>query len=96
MTRLGSPIVVASVVCLHAGWANAQIGPGTSGNPGSPGAALLTDAPSAPVLPETVHRDEHGRATVRAVRLTEPIRLDGRLDEAVYQSVNPIGDFIQT
>ena len=30
-----------------------------------------------------VTRDEQGRATVRAVRVTEPLRIDGRLDEAV-------------
>ena len=34
--------------------------------------------------------------TVRAVRLRAPLRLDGRLDEAVYSSVPPMSDFIQT
>ena len=36
------------------------------------------------------------RATVRAIRRTEPIRLDGRLDEAVYQTVLPLTGFLQT
>jgi hypothetical protein len=51
--------------------------------------------PPAPVAPATVSRDERGRATVRAVRLTGPLRLDGRLDEAIYASVPPIDGFIQ-
>jgi hypothetical protein len=51
--------------------------------------------PPPPVAPATVSRDERGRATVRAVRLAEPLRLDGRLDEAVYTSVPPIDGFIQ-
>ena len=33
--------------------------------------------------------------TIRAVRLTVSIRLDGMLDEAIYTSVPPISDFIQ-
>jgi hypothetical protein len=49
----------------------------------------------APVAPATVSRDESGRATVRAVRLTEPLRLDGRLDEAVYATVPAIDGFVQ-
>ena len=40
-------------------------------------------------------RDESGRTTVRAVRLTGELRLDGRLDEAVYESVPPMTDFVQ-
>ena len=33
--------------------------------------------------------------TVRAVRLTADLKLDGRLDERVYQEVPSIGDFVQ-
>ncbi|HEY5617924.1 MAG TPA: DUF5916 domain-containing protein [Vicinamibacterales bacterium] len=53
------------------------------------------DGPMPPVAPATISRDESGRATIRAVRLTAPLRLDGALDEAVYASVPPISDFIQ-
>ena len=48
-----------------------------------------------PIAPEVVARDDQGRTTVRATRLTQEIRLDGRLDEAVYQTVPPISGFIQ-
>ncbi len=53
------------------------------------------DGPPPPVPPEVMTRDASGRVTVRAVRLTTPIRLDGRLDEEVYGLVPPITDFIQ-
>jgi hypothetical protein len=47
------------------------------------------------VAPATVSRDDNGRATVRAVRLTESLRLDGRLDEAIYATVPAIDGFVQ-
>ena len=40
------------------------------------------DGPPPPVPPAMITRDEDGRATIRAVRLTSPLRLDGRLDES--------------
>ena len=46
--------------------------------------------PPPPVPPEVVSRDELGRATVRAVRIDQPLDVDGRLDEAVYSTVKPI------
>jgi hypothetical protein len=36
-----------------------------------------------------------GAVTLRAVPLNEPLRIDGRLDEALYADVRPISDFIQ-
>ena len=40
-------------------------------------------------------RDAEGRVTVRAVRISEPPRIDGVLDEELYGSLPPITDFIQ-
>ena len=40
-------------------------------------------------------RDAEGRTTVRVVRLSAPLRVDGNLDEELYQTVKPISDFIQ-
>ena len=48
-----------------------------------------------PIAPETVTHDERGRATVRAVRLTASLRVDGRLDEDVYSTIPPIDGFLQ-
>jgi hypothetical protein len=53
------------------------------------------DGPAPPIAPAIISRDANGRATVRAVRLSSPLRLDGRLDEAIYASVAPISDFTQ-
>ncbi len=57
--------------------------------------ASLIDGPPAPVAPEVMTRDEDGRTTVRAIPLAEGIRLDGVLDEPVYETVPPITGFIQ-
>ncbi len=48
-----------------------------------------------PLPRATAFRDHAGSLTVRAVRIAEPIRLDGRLDESMYATIPPIGDFIQ-
>ena len=45
--------------------------------------------------PAVISRDEQGHVTVRAVRLTEPISLDGRLDERIYHDTEAIADFVQ-
>ena len=55
----------------------------------------VPDGPPPPVAPATVTRDDEGNATMRAVRLDRPLLLDGRLDEAIYQAVPPVGGFIQ-
>jgi hypothetical protein len=57
--------------------------------------ALVADAPPPPRPPATISRDDAGHVTVRAVRLTQPIRLDGILDEAHYRDVPPMSDFVQ-
>jgi hypothetical protein len=54
-----------------------------------------TSGPVEPVAPDNVSHDARGRATARAMRITQPLRLDGRLDEEVYRTVRPIGGFRQ-
>ena len=56
---------------------------------------MRNDAPPAPVAPASVSRDAQGQATVRAIRLDEPLRVDGRLDEAVYAQNESVSGFIQ-
>ncbi len=53
------------------------------------------DGSPPPEWPQSITRDDRGRATVRAIRLDEPLSLDGRLDEAVYSDYAPFGDFVQ-
>ena len=62
--------------------------------PARPGPAAPS-GPPAPTLPATISRDDQGRATVRAVRVTTPMKIDGKLDEAIYASVQPVAGFIQ-
>lgn len=56
---------------------------------------VVIDGSPAPVPPETITRDAHGRATVRAIKLTEPLRLDGKLDDEVYLTTKPFGGLLQ-
>ena len=62
------------------------------------GVASLAGAqqPPDPVPPAVISRNEARQATVRAIKLSEPLRIDGRLDESVYSSTPAITDFIQT
>ena len=55
----------------------------------------LIDGPPAPIAPAVINRDDLGNATVRAIRVTAPIEVDGRLDEALYRDELPISGFIQ-
>ena len=51
--------------------------------------------PPPPVPPAVVSRDGNGRVTMRAVRIDEPIVIDGRLDERAYSAVPAVSDFVQ-
>ncbi|NNF39053.1 MAG: carbohydrate binding family 9 domain-containing protein, partial [Gemmatimonadetes bacterium] len=55
----------------------------------------VLDGSPPPEWPQSITRDDRGRATVRAIRLDAPLTLDGRLDEAVYSDYAPFGDFVQ-
>ncbi|MEE2790344.1 MAG: DUF5916 domain-containing protein [Acidobacteriota bacterium] len=57
--------------------------------------AVVIDGPPPPPPPEVVARDSQGRMTIRAIRLGEPLQLDGLLQESVYSDVPAVTDFIQ-
>ena len=57
--------------------------------------ALNINGPPPPVAPDTARRED-GKVTMRATRLPQPLRLDGRLDEEFYRSVPAVTGFIQT
>ena len=63
-----------------------------SSNDGTP--PVLSDGRAIPVAPAVSARNDRG-VTVRATRITTPMTIDGRLDEAVYAQVPPITEFIQ-
>jgi hypothetical protein len=54
----------------------------------------VVDGPPSPIAPAVITRDEKGGATMRAVRIDEPLKIDGQLDEEVYLNVPGAGDFI--
>jgi hypothetical protein len=86
-------------LCHSARHAAAQSAPDAttlpSGAAPSRSVTLYADAPPEPTAPEVVTRDAEGRATVRAVRISQPLRIDGALDESLYSDVRAISDFIQ-
>ncbi len=55
----------------------------------------VPDAPPAPVAPAVISRNAAGQATVRAIKLAAPLKLDGVLDEDVYAREAPFGGLIQ-
>ncbi len=61
-----------------------------------PPAPETIEGPRPPAPPAVVNRGDSGGVTVRAVRLDRPIVIDGALDEDVYESVPPVGDFVQS
>ena len=86
-----------AMVLVGVSWTSllyAQPSPG-AGQPPTPTGIRTIDGPPAPIPPEVITRDDAGRATVRAIKLTEPLELDGELDEAIYGRVPPISGFIQ-
>ncbi len=92
---LGVSLCAPAPVMLAQAPAAAAAGPAavTRGAMAPSAGAAVTPPP--PVLPDTISRDDQGRATVRAVRVTAPVRIDGRLDEAIYHTVHPASNFIQ-
>jgi Domain of unknown function (DUF5916)/Carbohydrate family 9 binding domain-like len=77
--RLSALVFAASVSGVFAQTPTAAVAP------------LNAAAAAAPV----VTRDADGRITVRAVRASGPMRIDGRLDEEIYATTPAIGDFVQ-
>ena len=55
----------------------------------------LVEGPPPPVAPEVITRDVQGRATARAVRVDDPLNIDGELNESIYTRVAAMSDFIQ-
>ena len=57
---------------------------------------LRTTGAAASEPPASVlTREADGRIIVHAKRITQPIRVDGRLDDAAYHDVPPVTEFIQ-
>jgi len=84
-------VIIPIVLAVSAASASATRPVDQASNEG----VLSIDGPPPPVAPATVSRDEAGRATVRAIRLEQPLRFDGILDDSVYEVTQPVSGFIQ-
>src|SRR5262245_32253296 len=89
--RWAAPFLVLTAVFIQAPAVAGQTGESRADSPALP----AFEGPPAPVAPATMTRNDAGRATVRAVRLTQPLTLDGTLDEAIYREVPAMNGFIQ-
>ena len=86
---------LCSITSAAAQTSSDAVSPVPSANPSAATLTLYVDAPPAPIAPDVIRRDGEGRATVRAVRVDQPLRIDGALDEALYRDVPSISEFIQ-
>ena len=68
----------------------------TSDTAGAPHLMTPPDytGPPVPIFPEVISRNEAG-ITIRAVRIDEPLHIDGSLDESVYGEIRSISGFVQ-
>ena len=83
MRRVGAHALLCALVALLAAPVEGR------------GQEPIIDGPPAPLAPEVVSRNAEGRATIRAVRVASPIRIDGALDESLYTTVPSISGFVQ-
>ncbi len=90
-------VLVGSLLLARAGGAGQTLSPPVTSAPAaaSAGNAFAFDGPPVPVPPEVIARDVSGRITIRAVRVAESMRVDGKLNEAVYAAVPAMSDFVQ-
>ena len=97
MTLKGVVLATVLVGAGSTGLLHAQSSPGLGQHAGAGDLTRIRtiDGPPPPIQPEVITRDEAGRATIRAVKLTQCLQLDGQLDEPVYTQVRPISGFIQ-
>ncbi len=61
----------------------------------SPSAAQAPPVTPGSAVSQVSPRDAQGRLTLRATRQASPLRIDGKLDEPAYASVQSVTDFIQ-
>jgi hypothetical protein len=75
--------------------ATAQSQPGTTAAGGAVFAGITLDGPPPPDPPVMMSRDARGKVTVRAIKLKEPLRVDGVLDDSVYTEYQSFTGMIQ-
>jgi hypothetical protein len=98
-TRTAAPVLVLALLLGPSASAQTPVPAPVTANAAAvavePISPDVGDAPAAPIAPAVITRGEDGRATLRAIRLSQPLRIDGLLDESLYEDVPAISDFIQ-
>ena len=91
------PLRVMTVICALLAVVSPRLASTALAAPGQTAAprATVIDGPPPPPAPAVVNRDAAGRATVRAIRLTTTLIVDGRLDDEVYAVTESVSGFIQ-
>ena len=88
------------LVCLAAGRLSAQTASAGASPSESPAPATVNgvpiNGPAPPLAPDTLARDTQGHVTLRATRISTPMKIDGKLDEEAYQLIKAMGGFVQT
>ena len=82
---LGTPLMLAVALAAAPGGAQER----------AADRSATTDGLALPERTATATRNDEGKITIRAVRLEEPLELDGALEEAVYGRCEPASGFIQ-
>ena len=92
-------IRVAAAVAATTTLATAALAAQPAGRNASPAQPGVQEerifGPPPPAPPATIARDAADQATLRAVRLSAPLDIDGVLDERIYQALPPASGFIQ-
>ncbi len=83
-------VLVCLFALLAAGPASAQSSTAAATAP-----AIPAGGRTAALVDPVMIRDADGKITIRATRITTPLRIDGRLDDAAYREVPTITEFVQ-
>jgi hypothetical protein len=87
IVRCGYPFVIAVLLTASSAQAaQAPLGSDDLARPTVAGPPLTFSGPPPPAPPEVIARDAEGRTTIRAVRVTGPMQIDGALDEPLYSA----------
>jgi hypothetical protein len=83
--RRGCPLLIAVLVVARAAQAGQAVPGADLPAPAAlAGPAFLFSGPPPPSPPDVIARDAEGRTTIRAIRVSGPMQIDGALDETLY------------
>lgn len=88
-------LLVAPLLLLSINPTFAQA-PDTGARVGGASPAIVIDGPAPSPTPNVMTRDtSNGKSTVRAIKLAEPLKFDGKLDDDIYTRYQPFDGMVQ-